>query len=118
MRVQKALEMGYDGRCLIIERRKVTRSNKTTGFEEVTAFPSAIPCRLSFSSSPSTTADGSAAKIAQTAKLFLAPNIEVKEGSKITVTQNGVTTDYKRSGKPAVYATHQEIVLELFDGWA
>ena len=39
-------------------------------------------------------------------------------GSKITVTQNGVTTDYASSGKPAVYETHQEVILELKEKWS
>jgi hypothetical protein len=75
------------------------------------------PCRLSFSSNPSAT-DGDIAEINQTVKLFFAPEIKVKEGSKIIVTQNGVTTEYKQSGTPAVYSCHQEIFLELFKGWA
>ena len=76
------------------------------------------PCRLSFKTAPSTSDNGAVAETAQTVKLFLAPELQVKEGSKITVTQNGVTTDYKRSGAPAAYPTHQEIQLELFKGWA
>lgn len=75
------------------------------------------PCRLSFSSSPSVS-DGDVPKINQTVKLFFAPEITIKEGSKITVTQNGVATVYKQSGVPAVYQTHKEILLELFDGFA
>ena len=31
---------------------------------------------------------------------------------------NEVTMDYKNTGKPAVYDSHQEISLELFEGWA
>jgi hypothetical protein len=42
----------------------------------------------------------------------------VKPGSKLTITQNDMTTEYQSSGKPAFYSTHQEIVLELFKGWA
>ena len=39
-------------------------------------------------------------------------------GSKITVTQNGKTTDYCLSGESAVYTSHQEIALELFEDYA
>ena len=39
--------------------------------------------------------------------------------SKIVVTKkNSFVEDYKNSGKPAVYDTHQEIILENFKGWA
>ena len=51
-------------------------------------------------------------------KLFIAPDIEVKSGSKITVTQNGVTAEYSASGEAAVYESHKEIMLELWKGWA
>ena len=46
-------------------------------------------------------------------KLFLSPDIIVKAGSNITVTQAGKTTEYIASGIPAIYDTHQEIMLVL-----
>lgn len=58
------------------------------------------------------------AAISQGTKLFTVPEIQIKPGSKIIVTQNGVTTVYSSSGVPAVYPTHQEVILELFEGWA
>ena len=116
VKVRKALEKGYIGTFTVTEHQKVIRPNRTTGFSDVDVIINQ-PCRLSFSSSPSAT-NGDVAEINQTVKLFFAPEIKVKEGSKITVTQNGVTTEYKQSGTPAYYATHQEILLELFKGWA
>ena len=116
VRVRKALEKGYTGVFTVTEHQKIRKPNKTTGFSDVDVLVDQ-PCRLSFSSSPSAT-NGDVAEINQTVKLFFAPEIEVKEGSKITVTQNGVTTAYKQSGTPAHYPTHQEILLELFKGWA
>ena len=56
--------------------------------------------------------------MAQSVTLYIDPSVDIPEGSKITVTQNGVTRDYERSGRPAVYSCHQEIPLELFKGWA
>ena len=116
VKVRRALEKGYIGTFTVTEHKKVTKPNKTTGFSDVDVLVNQ-PCRLSFSSSPSTS-DGDIAEVNQTVKLFFAPEITVKEGSKITVTQNGVTTAYKQSGTPAVYQTHTEILLELFKGWA
>lgn len=116
VKVRKALEQGYDGTFTVTEHKKVTKPNHTTGFADVVVLVDQ-PCRLSFSSIKSA-ADGNIAEINQTVKLFFSPDITVKEGSKITVTQNGVTTDYKQSGTPAHYPTHQEILLELFKGWA
>jgi hypothetical protein len=47
--------------------------------------------------------------------LFIRPDLEIKAGSVIEVTQNNVTEKYKRSGKPAIYSNHQEITLELYE---
>lgn len=116
VKVRKALEKGYIGTFTVTEHKKVTKPNHTTGFSDVEVLVDQ-PCRLSFSSIP-TASDGDVAEINQTVKLFFAPEIEIKEGSKITVTQNGVSTAYKQSGTPAVYSTHKEILLELFKGWA
>ena len=116
VKVRKALERGYNGTFTVTEHKKITKPNHTTGFSDVDVLVDQ-PCRLSFSSSPSAK-DGDVAEINQTVKLFFAPEIKVKEGSKVTVTQNGVTTAYKQSGTPAVYQTHTEILLELFRGWA
>ena len=115
VKVRKALEKGYTELFTVTEHQKITKPNHTTGFSDVVVIENQ-PCRLSFSSSPSVK-DGGVPEISQTVKLFFAPEITVKEGSKITVTQNGVTTEYKRSGTVASYPTHNEIVLELFDKW-
>ena len=47
--------------------------------------------------------------------LFIRPDLEIKEGSVIEITQNGVTNRYKRASKPAVYTRHQEVALELYE---
>lgn len=116
VKVRRALEKGYDGIFTVTEHKKITKPNHTTGFSDVEVLVDQ-PCRLSFSAIPSAS-NGDVAEINQTVKLFFAPEITIKEGSKITVTQNGVTTAYKQSGTPAVYSTHKEILLELFKGWA
>ena len=116
VKVRKALEKGYIGSFTVTEHQKVKKENHTTGFADIVVLADA-PCRLSFESSPSTQ-DGDTPGISQTVKLFFSPEIDIKEGSKVTVTQNGVTTDYKRSGTVAVYQTHKTITLELFVGWA
>jgi hypothetical protein len=102
----------------VTEHKKVRdeRSKLTTQREEVVLEDQ--PCRLSFETLKSAQQTESAAGITQSIKLFLAPEITVKPGSKVTVTQDGVTADYKCSGVPAVYPSHQEIILELFERWA
>ena len=117
VKARKAIESMYDGTCTVTEYQEYTKANKSTGHHEVVILEGQ-PCRLSFSSSPNTNQTETAAQLVQTIKLFLAPEIRVQAGSKVTVTQNGVTTEYKSSGEPSLYQTHQEIMLELFKGWA
>ena len=116
---RKAIESTYSGVCAIIERRdvrdektKITRKNKEVSVVENQ------PCKLSFEKLNAVVQTGTAAKQTQGTKLFIAPEIKVKPGSKIIVEQNGVTTEYSASGVPAVYLSHAEIMLELFEGWA
>lgn len=111
------MESLYKGTCDVTEYQEYTKENKSVGHREVVVLEGQ-PCRLSFSSSPNTNQTETAAQLVQTIKLFLAPEIRVQAGSKVTVTQNGVITEYKSSGEPALYETHQEIMLELFKGWA
>ena len=117
VKVRRAIESLYDGKCTIIEHQKVQKENKSTGFQDVPVLENQ-PCRLSFQTISNTKPNDSAASLNQTTKLFLAPEIIVKPGSKLIVTQNGITTEYTNSGEPAVYSTHQEIILELFKRWA
>ena len=73
---------------------------------------------LSFEKLNAVVQTDTAAKLTQGTKLFIAPEIKIKPGSKIIVEQNGTTTEYSASGEPAVYFSHSEYMLELFKGWA
>lgn len=115
--VRKAIEKLYEGTCSVFGYEKIKRPNGSTGFSEVKKLENQ-PCRLSFERITTTNMNDGAAQLIQTTKLFIAPEVEIEAGSKIVVTQNGVTTEYKRSGEPALYDTHQEIILDLFEGWA
>lgn len=114
---RKAVESLYDGKCTIYEMasNQDPASKITQSTESMVAVDQ--HCRLSFQNI-STVQNGSPGrKLDQIIKLFLAPEITVKPGSKIAVTQNGVTRKYISSGVSAVYPTHQEIILNM-DGWA
>lgn len=79
-----------------------------------------VPCRISFGNFAEypTSLTDSVAQITQKVKLFLDKNITVTEGSVIEVTRNGVTEKYRRSGVPARYSVHQEIILEKYEDYA
>lgn len=115
---RKAIESLYTGLCTISEYEKVkNKETKRTELKENIILENK-PCRISYNSFNATAIQDDANSVSQSIKLFIAPEIEIKSGSKIIVTQNGVTKEYQRTGEPAVYATHQEINLELFKGWA
>lgn len=115
---RKAIESTYEGVCDIVEYGSVRdKKSGITRQEEITVLRSQ-PCRLSFENLYSAEQTVTAAQVVQKTKLFIAPEILVKSGSKIVVTQNGVTGEYSASGEAARYYSHQEIMLELFRGWA
>ena len=116
--MRAAIESMYEGVCSVTEMQSV--KNPTTGIIKQTPIVVLTdqPCRLSHRSAETTTVANGVAVQNRTIKLFVSPDVEIKPGSKITITQNGLTADYKRSGLPAVYESHQEINLVIFDTYA
>lgn len=81
-----------------------------------------IPCRLSYRQVSDVTSKSEAPIVQLVIKLFLPRTIvideveqllEIPAGSVISVEQNGRTEWYDRSGYPAWYSNHQEIVLNI-----
>ncbi len=114
-----AIKSLWRGKCTVTVRNNDT-TDENTGrvvVGEVDTYTDE-PCRISFDTVNATQPENNAANIVQSITLFIDRAVVIPEGSKITVTQNGVTAVYEKSGKPAVYSTHQEIPLEIFKGWA
>lgn len=108
----------YDELCTIVEYGSYTDPDtKRTTQKEIIVIENQ-PCNLSFERISTVVQTDTAAVVSQGTKLFLSPEIPVKSGSKVVVEQNGVKTEYSASGEPAIYPEHQEIMLELFKGWA
>lgn len=103
------------GKCTIYEYQPVTDQETYQTVHNLVAVFENEPCRLSYQKEQSTDISNGAAIISQSITLFIRPDITVKEGSVIEITQHGVTTKYKGSGKPTIYTNHQEIVLELYE---
>lgn len=115
---RKAVESLYKGSCTVKVWGEVTDPiTHVTKHEEVPLFTDQ-KCKLSYEKQTSTTPAGGPVLIAQTTKLFIAPELDIPAGSKIIVTQHGKTAEYTRSGVPAVYTDHQEIMLEAFERYA
>ncbi|OON85917.1 hypothetical protein BXO88_09825 [Oribacterium sp. C9] len=110
----------YDGIFTVTIYAKVKDpvTGLTTRSEQPVQGLTDVPCHLSIESKTAAIQSESAAAVAQVTKLFTQPDVVIPSGSKITVTQAGVTKAYKRSGIPAVYISHQEIVLDVFNGWS
>ena len=114
-----AIKSLWRGKCTVTVRNNDT-TDENTGrvvVGEVDTYTDE-PCRISFDTVNATQTENNAANIIQSITLFIDRAVVIPEGSKITVTQNGVTSVYEKSGKSAVYSTHQEIPLELFKRWA
>ncbi|HEB5000133.1 TPA: hypothetical protein R0E49_000643 [Clostridioides difficile] len=107
-RTRKAIEMLYRDKCTIVEYHPIKDPiTKRTNNKEVVVLENQ-PCKLSYKNITSAT-DGKVAKLEQTIKLFISPNIEIKAGSKLIINNK----EYVRSGESAIYPNHQEVVLEL-----
>lgn len=115
---RKAVESTYDGTATITEYKKIIdEKSKLTKHEEVVVLENQ-PCKLSYETITTAKQTESASSVSLITKLFISPDIIINAGSKITVTQAGITTDYICSGVPAVYDTHQELLLDIFERWA
>lgn len=115
---RQAQEATYEGLCTVIECKSDTDDDTSLTNQSESIVLENLPCKLSFEKMEAASSKEMAAEVAQGAKLFLAPEIKVAEGSKVVVVQNGITSEYQASGPPAVYSTHQEIMLELWKEWA
>lgn len=113
--VNNPLAVLWSGRCTIWEYENVTDpDNFQTSQREVIVVEDE-PCRISFNTEAVTNPESGVAEMTQFTMLFIRPNLEIAAGSIIEITQNGRTTKYRRSGKPAVYTNHQEIRLTLYE---
>lgn len=115
---RRAIESSYCGVCTIIERRQVRDEQTKISRQTEQVILEKQPCRLSFEKAAAAEQTETAAVLGQGVKLFLAPEVELRPGSKIIVEQAGRHFEYAASGEAAVYASHQEVYLSLWRGWA
>ena len=104
-------------RCTVTTKSDTKTTGKRTVQEDVVLFADE-PCRLSFNSVTETDETSHAARRVQSAVLLISTGRTIPAGSIITVTHEGVTSTFERSGVAAVYSYHQEIPLVLKKGWA
>lgn len=109
---RRICENRYDALCKVeayVQNRDagtcITSSTPTTIFADVR-------CRLVHESVPQTANENGAPATTEISTLLCPTDLDIPEGSRITVTQHGHTEVYRCSGRPALYDSHQEISLE------
>ena len=118
VKARKAIESLYDGKCTITETQEVENKDHTTSKEDVDVYTD-IPCRLSVNTiSAASDSDNGAASVSKVIKLFISPDVVITSGAKVTVTQCSLSGVYRSASEPAMYHSHQEVILELQDRWA
>ncbi len=84
---RQAIESTYIGTCTITEYKKVKDlKTKLTQMQEVVVLKDK-PCRVSYNTLSTVVSNEVANSVSQKIKLFISPEIQIKPGSKITVTQ-------------------------------
>lgn len=121
--VKNPLSALWIGKCTIYEYQNITDPETYQTKQELATTVVDEPCRLSQNYVSHTPDDlvrvkNGVPSVNQLIVLFIRPDLIIKEGSVIEVTQHGRTNKYKRSSIPAVYTNHQEIVLELYKDYA
>lgn len=109
------IERLYRGTLTIHEWSLITDPVTHISSEVETITVADQPCMLSHTSTAPTTSAEGIPSVVKSTKIFVAPDVIIKEGSKLVVTQDGVTNTYERSGVPSVYPTHQEVSVNLME---
>jgi hypothetical protein len=113
--VNNPLSILWTGRCTIYEFEDVTDPETFQTTQREVPVLVDEPCRLSYNHEQATNIRSGAAVVSQSITLFIRPDLVIKPGSVIEITQHGVTEKYKGSGKPAIYSNHQQITLQIYE---
>lgn len=109
-RAKKEFEKHYDS-TLTVQENQPIKVGSVTKPMWVTVIEG-VPCRIS-KKQINPVGSGEFAGTTQLITLYCAPEIDIKSGSKITVTDHrGLSRNYQRSSEGFnSYKTHQEIVI-------
>lgn len=106
---RKAIEATYFGTLTVTELQKVKNEKSKLMEESEVVVLQDQPCRLSFEKLQTAIQSESAATITQSTKLFVSPDVTIKAGSKLTVTQDNVP----RTTPAAVSLPHIQRIRKL-----
>ncbi|OAB46547.1 ABC transporter ATP-binding protein [Paenibacillus antarcticus] len=109
-RYRRAIEKLYEDKCTISRYGPVKQPNGSTKHELYVVYTD-MPCRISQKSLGANGQTESANTISYETKLFISPDIEVKQGDTIKVTR-GTLEHLYTAGEPFPYQTHQELSIQ------
>ncbi|MED4377981.1 ABC transporter ATP-binding protein [Schinkia azotoformans] len=110
MGLRQVIEKGFTDRANI-SRMESYETEKGETRQRLTLVYTAEPCRISQKSLSINSQRETFNEISYETKLFISPDVEVKQGDTITITRGTIVRTYK-AGEPFVYHTHQEVSLQ------
>lgn len=111
---RRTIERLYEDRATVYRHSEyvdpVTRETKLTlmpVYEDQ-------PCRISQRALGTNQQADTVNQIAYETKLFIAPDVEIRQGDVVEITREGTKRTYT-AGEPFLYPTHQEVSLQRED---
>lgn len=108
---RKAIEKLYTDTATITGKREVTAPNGATRLEPDVPICVDQPCRISQKALATNNQSEAQNDIQYETKLFIAPEILIRQGDDVVVVARGITQTYQ-AGEPFPYPTHQEVSLQ------
>jgi hypothetical protein len=109
---RKAIESLYDCTCTIRAYESLKdpiKKDTKQGINPVPKYADKL-CRISKQRLSKNTQTDTTNQVYYEIKLFIAPEIIIKQGDEIEVIKEGITTKYT-AGEGYPYVTHQEVIL-------
>jgi hypothetical protein len=113
---KEAARMLYTGSATVYNYAYAKNEHGVDVKQEYIVFKD-IPCRLSYDRKAVNSQDTVGDEV-QDITMFCDPEYDIPAGSKIVITQAGVTRKFKCSSPAAVYESHQEVELTVYRGRA
>lgn len=108
---RRAIEQLYEDRASISRYMEYDDPiSKETKFGLVPIYENQ-PCHISQRALAANTQTDTVNQIAYENKLFISPELEIRQGDIVEVTRGSVTRKYT-AGEPFLYPTHQEVSLQ------
>lgn len=115
-RHRREIERLYEDTCTIYRYEKTTDPDTEETVQKAVAVYTDQACRVSQKMLGTNNQTDAQNDIKYETKLFIAPELEIKQGDMIEVTRVNVTRKYE-AGEPFLYPSHQEVSIQRKD-WA